>query len=136
MNAFLKIPGIRGGSVEPAHVDWIGISGFVCPLVNRPGQPATYGDLRVEKPLDAATPELAAALLAAKCFDEVVIELHPEDIVDTLMILRFRDVRVESQVLGEGRGERLDLHYSGFEFACTSGRRRPAPKSGAKRPKK
>ena len=136
MIAFLKIPGIRGGSVEQAHVDWIEISSFTCPLMRRQGQQATYGELRVEKPLDEATPELAAAVLDGKSFDEVVIELHPENIVDSLMTLRFREVRVESQVLGEGRGERLDLHYSGFEYACTSGKRRAAPKSGAKRAKK
>ena len=136
MNAYLKIPGIRGGSVEPAHVDWIEITSFNCPLMRREGQQATYGELRIEKPLDEATPELAGAVLEATPFEEVVIELHPGNNVDTLMTLRFRTVRVESQVLGEGGGERLELRYSGFEFGCTNGKPKAAPKSGAKRAKK
>jgi type VI protein secretion system component Hcp len=135
MTAYLKIPGIRGESVEPAHVGWIEISGFTCPLVNRPGVPA-YGDLRMEKPLDAATPELTGAILHGTTFEELVLELHPEHRVDTLLTLRFRGVRVESQVLGEGPGERLELHYGGFEVVCTSGERRAAPASRAKRTKR
>jgi len=129
MIAYLKMPGIRGGSVEPAHVDWIEISGFTCPLVNRPGQSPTYGELRIEKPLDKATPDLAGAILNAKSFDEIVLELHPENIVDSLMTLRFRNARIESQTLGEGRGERLELRYSGFEYACTSGKGKSAKRA-------
>ena len=119
MIAYLKVPGIRGGSVEPKHESWIVLHNFTCSLTNGSSQPR-YGLLQLEKDLDEATPELAGAVLKVTCFPEIVIELHPNNDVNQLMTLRFREARFEGQTLGRGTHgtETLQVAYSGFEYGC------------------
>jgi len=132
MNAYLKVPGIRGGANEPRHAGWIVLNNFNCSLTNNAGLGgARYGQLTLEKGLDEATPALAGAVLEATTFPEIVVELHPENDVHRIMTLRFRQARIESQTLGRTTygNETLGVAYSGFEYACE-----PVKKSRKKEP--
>lgn len=67
---FLYVDGIRGGSIDPGHRDWIDVAGL------RQTYPVNQNcELQIVKPLDVAGPKMWGAAVTGEHFKKAVIEV-------------------------------------------------------------
>jgi type VI secretion system secreted protein Hcp len=115
-NAFLRIDGIKGESIDERHREWNAVLSFSwgCSQQARAFQVgsgggssrrADFADLTVVKPLDAATPLLFVACAKGEHIKEVVLELCRAG-GDRLKFMEYKmsDVTISSTALSGGDG--------------------------------
>lgn len=95
--AYLKLEGIAGDCVEPAHRDWMVVESFN-QNVNGPqelGGRTTMTDIAIQKFADRATPILARATAEGRHFKEAILELCvPEGAKPKFLEIRLTNVRL------------------------------------------
>jgi len=76
-DAYLQIDGVEGESIERNHPKWIEIQGFGQGAVQE--VPASFTDLRLQKPVDSSSPVLAQSCAQGKRFAYATLELVTAD---------------------------------------------------------
>lgn len=67
---FLFVDGLRGGSIDPGHRDWIDVAGL------RQAYPVNQTcEVQIVKPLDVAGPKIWGAAVTGEHFKQAVIEV-------------------------------------------------------------
>ncbi len=111
VDTFLWIDGVKGGSTDDKHKDWIEIQSFDTgtlqnrAMAERAGRPVTHEPLVITREVDAASPKLRAFCASGKHFPAMNL-----DVVSGGRTLHYRltDVTVNSYAMRKAGGSQIE----------------------------